>query len=265
MGYSHCRAETRGPGQALQPGLSVGKAGPSRIPQLCGGSQEVGGLPPIWALLRPRSRGLGAKPVVALAKPELVPEPRAGGGRWGRQAGSGPRDRPPGPALALLSWSAVLSRSQGEGHTERGSGVTAGRQARARDRGGPLGQHGLLHGLLQRLPRHQQAHHLLRALGEPLPGLVVRDHGHVPAIHLARGENTAYLSSLPSAIWKQDGLWGRGSPKQAPRLMCPGWGCEAPQVRHTEGRVRPLWEQRQHALLAVSGSLPAASGGKGSP
>ena len=24
-----------------------------------------------------------------------------------------------------------------------------------------LGQHGLLHGLLQRLPRHQQTHHLL--------------------------------------------------------------------------------------------------------
>lgn len=63
-----------------------------------------------------------------------------------------------------------------------------------------LGQHGLLHRLLQRLPRHQQSHHLLRALGEPLPGLVVCDHGHVPAVDLAQGENTAHFRSLPSGI-----------------------------------------------------------------
>lgn len=94
-----------------------------------------------------------------------------------------------------------MSRSQDERQTERGSGVTvqrAGRHSR-----GPwqlLGQHGLLHGLLQRLPRHQQTHHLLRALGEPLPGLVMCDHGHVPAVHLAQGENTAPFRSLPSGI-----------------------------------------------------------------
>lgn len=63
-----------------------------------------------------------------------------------------------------------------------------------------LGQHGLLDGLLQRLPCHQQTHHLLRALGEALPGLVVCDHGHVPAVHLAQGENTARFRSLLSGV-----------------------------------------------------------------
>lgn len=98
--------------------------------------------------------------------------------------GEGRPARPLGPVLALMSGGPALSRSQDEGQTVEVVSLYKEAAGTRRDLGGLLGQHGLLHGLLQRLPRHQQAHHLLRALGEPLPGLVVCDHGHVPAVHL---------------------------------------------------------------------------------
>lgn len=49
------------------------------------------------------------------------------------------------------------------------------------------------------------------------------------------------------------------------RLMSLCWGCQAPQLRHTEERASSLWQQHQHALPTVSVSLPGAPGGKGSP
>lgn len=158
------------------------------IVQLCGCSQEVG-LPAHLGIAETRQQGLGAEPVVtrnsghcfqsSVSEGELVPEPRAlvGEGKEGQV-------RPLGPAHALPSGDPALSRSQDEGQTVEVVSLYKEAAGTSRDLGGLLGQHGLLHGLLQRLPRHQQAHHLLRALGEPLPGLVVCDHGHVPAVHL---------------------------------------------------------------------------------
>lgn len=158
------------------------------IVQLCGRSQEVG-LPAHLGIAETRQQGLGAEPVVttdsghcfqsSVSKGELVPEPRAlvGEGKEGQV-------RPLGPALALPSGDPAFSRSQDKGQTVEVVSLYKEAAGTSRDLGGLLGQHGLLHGLLQRLPRHQQAHHLLRALGEPLPGLVVCDHGHVPAVHL---------------------------------------------------------------------------------
>lgn len=115
--------------------------------------------------------------------------------------------RPLGPALAAPSRGPAI-RSQDKGQTERGGGVTAQRRAGGQGPWQLLGQHGLLHRLLQRLPRHQQPHHLLRALGEPLPGLVVRDHGHVPAVHLAQGENAAPSARRPLGSASRTGCGG---------------------------------------------------------
>lgn len=47
--------------------------------------------------------------------------------------------------------------------------------------------HGLFHNILQRLPGHKQPHNVLFLLRQSFPCLVVRDHGHVPAVHLVRG------------------------------------------------------------------------------
>lgn len=59
MGYSHCRAETRGKAKPCSQGSVWERLDPPGIPQLCGGSEEVGGLLPIWPLLRPCSKVWG--------------------------------------------------------------------------------------------------------------------------------------------------------------------------------------------------------------
>lgn len=187
VGHRHLGDETEGRAEPCSQG-SVGKAGCTWHCSACGCSQEVG-LPAHLGIAEARQQGLGAEPVVtrnsghcfqsSVSEGELVPEPRAlvGEGKEGQV-------RPLGPARALPSGDPALSRSQDEGQTVEVVSLYKEAAGTSRDLGGLLGQHGLLHGLLQRLPRHQQAHHLLRALGEPLPGLVVCDHGHVPAIHL---------------------------------------------------------------------------------
>ena len=169
-----------------------GRGGP--LLACCGPAAGSGGqaLVTDWGLTPTRLQALVSSPQC----PRERAGPRASGPWWER----GRQVRPLGPALALLGGGPATSRSQDEGQSVEVVSPYKGRAGTSRGPWRLLGQHGLLHGLLQRLPRHQQTHHLLRALGEPLPGLVVCDHGHVPAVHLAQGENTAPLSSLPSGI-----------------------------------------------------------------
>lgn len=135
-------------------------------------------------------------PILSIQEKELVPWPQAGGLR--------------GKKVVLDLWGQLLPLRAGAQHTAEArtryrqsvdcSHCTKRSAGTSLDCGWLLRQHGLLDGLLQRLPSHQQTDHLLRAFGEPLPSLVVSNHSHVPAVHLAQGENTG---SSPSTIWKR--------------------------------------------------------------
>lgn len=146
-----------------------GKAGPTWH---CSSLWPLSGMgpPAHLGIAGTRQQGLRAKPVVtrltttqlqAIVSSSQCPRegwsqslrPLVGEGKAGQV-------RPLGPALALLSGGPAL-RSQDKGQTVEVVSLYKEAAGTSRDLGGLLGQHGLLHGLLQRLPRHQQAHHLL--------------------------------------------------------------------------------------------------------
>lgn len=134
-------------------------------------------LPICPGIARARQQGLGAEPgasahwlqlssrplfpVLSVQGRKLAPQPQAkvreGRERLGRPQGNAfgtsfcPSERRP---------SAQQKPEQGADGVEVVS-LYRGGQAQVGDHGGLLGQHRLLHGLLQRLPRHQQAYHLL--------------------------------------------------------------------------------------------------------